>query len=104
MQHELPGLPRADRREPSDERLEFALRHGEHDELAALDQIRDVEHRHIGQHGRGAIAVALRHRRDAHDGVTGPGERRTDHRTHAARPDDPDAESSGLGGACVLRS
>ena len=68
------------------------MRHRDHDELAAPDDLEGVEHRHAGQHPLDALVV--RAVCDAHDRVAGAGQSEPDDRTHSPGADHADAESS----------
>ena len=85
---ELPGEPAPASASPATSAAQLRIRHGEEHQLAALDEVRDVEARRAGQHGLGAVAARVRDRRDADDRVARSGERRAEHRSDPSGADD----------------
>src|SRR5699024_6617174 len=90
-------LPAAGVGDALDEAGEGVVRDGEEDELGALDDLGDLEHRDPRQKRVDAVAAVLGHRAGADDAVPGGPQRAAEDGTDAARADDAHAESSGSG-------
>lgn len=92
MQHELPGLPRADLGQAADKTFELVVRHREDHQLAAADDLCGVEDGHAGQDRLDAFGIGAL--RDPHERVPCSAERCAEHRPDPAGADDPDTETA----------
>ena len=89
----LSGLPTAHPGHTLDELRNLRIWQSQHDQFAALDEVRNIEKYNARDNAGNPVEIAIRGLAHPHDVMTGPGQCRGDDRTHSTGTNNADAQA-----------